>query len=95
MVHSNSKYFLGLLSNNQTWKFGDPNHFTRCWKGSFSVKVDPGKTVRIASTVTRAKLEVPYAMVLRSTVSGTLEEVKGLWSGIVVWDFRHTTTTVN
>jgi hypothetical protein len=75
-------------------KFRDPNFFTSPLKASFSVKVETGQTIRVASTVSRGTLEVPYTIVLRSKATNTEVETKGIWVGETARDTRHTVTTI-
>ena len=89
----NTKLGIELVSNEKM-KFGDPNYFVKSWKASFMVSVDPGQTVRVASTTTRARLEVPYTITLRSKATQVEVETKGLWVGESTWDPRHTVTTI-
>ncbi|KAF9072621.1 hemolytic lectin [Rhodocollybia butyracea] len=88
-----TKFSVELVSN-EMMKFSDPNFFTKSWKASFSVNVDAGQTVRVASTVTRGQVEVPYTMFLRSTIAHIEVETKGIWIGESTWDLRHSTSIV-
>ncbi|XP_069833194.1 tachylectin-2-like isoform X3 [Dendropsophus ebraccatus] len=76
-------------STTHNWNMEKTNETETVFESNTNVEVEPGKAIKVVSSVMKAEMNVPYKAVAR-TIFGSDVEVRGIWLGV-----SHYNLTVN
>ena len=82
-------------STSQIWTWGKTTEYSTEHAATFSVKVQPHKTVRAFTVVNQGMLDVPYTMHLSSKSAGVKVQTTGTWHGVTSWGLRRVIVVLN
>jgi len=77
-------------SYEHSW--GGSKSTKQSWSQEFPVEVDANKTVKAKAIVKKVVMDVPYVATLKSSATGKVAYVRGVWKGTHTYDIDQTIT---